>query len=95
MPPRQGLLVIINFHARLSRPDKDLLDASFGGSFTNKKAEDKWDLLERIQCNTEDLEMDKGNESGIIYDYECIESHGETPIFREFNAKYGHDSVTF
>ena len=69
-----------------------MLDASSAGSFTNKKIDYKWDLLERIQQNTEDWEMDKGNEPGIICDYECIKSFHETPDFHEFSAKYGLDS---
>ena len=47
-------IIITNFYARLSRQDKDMLDASSMGSFTNKKTEVKWDLIERIQRNTED-----------------------------------------
>ena len=58
-------IIITNFYARLSRQDKDMLDASSMGSFTNKKIEVKWDLIERIQRNTEYWEMDKGNEPGI------------------------------
>ena len=67
-------IIITNFYARLSRHDKDLLDASSAGSFTNKMIYYKWDLLERIQRNPEDWEIDKGNELGIICDYECIKS---------------------
>ena len=65
-------MIITYFYARLSRQDKDLLDASSMGSFTNKKIDAKWELLERIQHNTEDWEIDKGKESGIIYEYDCI-----------------------
>ena len=67
-------IIISNFYARLSGHYKDFLDASSGGSFTSKKDEAKWDLLERIQCNTEDWENDKGKESGINYEYDCIKS---------------------
>jgi hypothetical protein len=45
--------VINNFYARLTLHDKDLLDASCSGSFTHMKEEAKWDLLDRIQENTE------------------------------------------
>ena len=38
------------------------------------KEEAKWDLLDRIQDNTEAWENDKGRKSGINYDYECIKS---------------------
>jgi S-adenosylmethionine synthetase len=46
-------IVINNFYARLTLHDKDLLDASCSGSFTRMKEEAKWDLLDRIQENTE------------------------------------------
>ena len=46
-------IVINNFYARLSLHDKDLLDASCSGSFTRMKEEAKWDLLDRIQENTD------------------------------------------
>ncbi|KAK1697110.1 hypothetical protein QYE76_013807 [Lolium multiflorum] len=39
---------------------KDYLDACLEGSFTSKEVEARWDLLERIQSNTEDWENDKG-----------------------------------
>ncbi|KAK1694956.1 hypothetical protein QYE76_011653 [Lolium multiflorum] len=42
------------------RHHKDYLDACLEGSFTSKKVEARWDLLERIQSNTEDWENDKG-----------------------------------
>src|ERR1041384_7313162 len=93
--PHHGLpkdMIITNFYARLSRQDKDLLDASSMGSFTNKKIDAKWELLERIQRNTEDWEIDKGKESGIIYEYDCIKSFVETASFNKFSAKFGLDS---
>ena len=74
-------IIINNFYARLSRHDKDLLDASSNGSFTNKKIDNEWDLIERIQRNTEDWEMDKGKEPGINYEYDCIKSFAETNFF--------------
>src|SRR3954464_14681031 len=65
--PNHGLpkyMIITNFYERLSRQDKDLLDAYSIGSFTNEKIDAKWELLERIQHNTEDWEIDKVKESG-------------------------------
>ena len=93
--PNHGLpkdMIITNFYARLSRQDKDLLDASSMGSFTNENIDAKWELLERIQRNTEDWEIDKGKESGIIYEYDCIKSFVETTSFNKFSAKFGLDS---
>src|SRR5215216_1882541 len=78
--------IIINiFYARLPLYDKDLLDASCAGSFTRMKEEAKWDLLERIQENTEAWENDKGRKSGINYDYECIRSFMGTDDFRDIS----------
>ena len=38
-------IIVNNFYARLSRRDKDMLDASSLGSFTNKKVNVKWDII--------------------------------------------------
>ena len=70
-------MIIKNFYTRLSLHDKDLLDASCAGSFTRMKEETKWDLLDRIQDNTEAWENDKGRKLGINYDYEFIKSFRE------------------
>ncbi|KAK1698171.1 hypothetical protein QYE76_014868 [Lolium multiflorum] len=88
-----GNVIIDNFYARLSFQDKTLLDTSCSGSFTrNKKEEFKRDLLDRIQENTEGWENDKDRESGIIYDYKCIEAFMDTDKFRNMRATYGLDS---
>ena len=42
-----------------------MLDTSCTGSFMLKTIEFKWDLLERIKCNSEDWDLDEGKESGI------------------------------
>ena len=44
-------IIVNNFYVRLPRRDKDMLDASSLGSFTNKKVNAKWDLIERIYHN--------------------------------------------
>ncbi|KAK1646303.1 hypothetical protein QYE76_064108 [Lolium multiflorum] len=85
-----GNVIIDNFYARLSFQDKTLLDTS--GSFTRNKEEFKRDLLDRIQENTEGWENDKDRESGIIYDYKCIEAFMDTDKFRNMSATYGLDS---
>jgi hypothetical protein len=82
-------IVINNFYARLSLHDKDLLDASCSGSFTHIKEEAKWNLLDRIQKNTEGWENDKGRKSGINYDYECIKSFMGTDDFHNVSSVYG------
>ncbi|KAK1661875.1 hypothetical protein QYE76_050034 [Lolium multiflorum] len=73
-------------------PHKTLLDTSCSGSFTRKNEEFKRDLLDRIQENTEGWENDKDRESGITYDYKCIEAFMDTDKFRNMSATYGLDS---
>src|SRR3954452_21250057 len=85
-------IIINNFYARLSLYEKYLLDASCARSFTRMKEEAKWDLLDRIQENTEGWENDKGRKSGLNYDYECIEAFMKTDDFRNTNTIYGLDS---
>ncbi|KAK1604717.1 hypothetical protein QYE76_028390 [Lolium multiflorum] len=87
-----GNVIIDNFYARLSFQDKTLLDTSCSGSFTRNKEEFKRNLLDRIQENTEGWENDKDRESGIIYDYKCIEAFMDTDKFRNMSATYGLDS---
>ncbi|KAI4976583.1 hypothetical protein ZWY2020_050190 [Hordeum vulgare] len=43
-----------------------MLDASSSGAFSNKSTEAKWDIIERIQKNTEDWEIDKGELSANL-----------------------------
>jgi hypothetical protein len=85
-------IVINNLYARLSLHDKDLLDSSYSRSFKCMKEEAKWDLLDRIQENTEGWENDKGRKSGINYDYECIKSFMGTDDFHNISVVYGLDS---
>src|SRR5215218_6396226 len=87
-----GNIIIDNFYARLSFQDKTLLDTTCSGSFTSNKEEFKRDLLDRIKENAEDWENDKGKESGINYDYECIETFMDSGKFRNMSATYGLDS---
>src|SRR3954463_7154431 len=56
------------------------------------KEEDKWDLLDHIQENTEAWENDKGRKSGINYDYECIKSFMGTDDFRDISNEFGLNS---
>ena len=87
-----GNVIINNFYARLSFQDKTLLDTSCAGSFTRNKEEFKWDLLDRIQDNTEGWENDKGRKSGITYDFECIKTFMNSDEFRNVSTAYGLDS---
>ncbi|KAK1626343.1 hypothetical protein QYE76_000658, partial [Lolium multiflorum] len=83
---------ICNGRSLSNDDDKTLLDTSCSGSFTRKNEEFKRDLLDRIQENTEGWENDKDRESGIIYDYKCIETFMDTDKFRNMSATYGLDS---
>ena len=85
-------MIITNFYARLSPRYKEMLNDSSMSSFTNKKTGAKWDLVEKIQRNSEDWEIDKGKESGINYEYDCIKSFLETESFNKLIVQYGFDS---
>ena len=50
------------------------------------------DLLERIKCNSEDWELDKGNELGIKLKFDRVKSFMNTDAFHKFSTKYGLDS---
>ncbi|KAK1682301.1 hypothetical protein QYE76_043149 [Lolium multiflorum] len=63
-----------------------------GKEVDQKNEEFKRDLLDRIQENTEGWENDKDRESGITYDYKCIEAFMDTDKFRNMSATYGLDS---
>ena len=52
-------ITIQNFYARLSLDNRSMLDTSCNGSFMMKTIEFRWDLLERIKCNSEDWEIEK------------------------------------
>ena len=85
-------IIIQNFYARLSHDDQTMLDSSSTGSFMKRTIEFRWDLLERIKRNSEDWELDKGNESGIKLEFDCVKSFMETDAFHKFSTKYGLDS---
>ena len=69
-----------------------MLDTSCTGSFMMKTIEIRWDLLERIKCNSKDWDLDKGKEPGITPKFDCVKSFMDTDAFREFSTKYGLDS---
>src|SRR3954469_11655866 len=69
-----------------------MLDASSSRVFQTRRIEEKWDLIERIQKNTEDWEIDKGIEPAINYEHDYIESYVKTDYFNTFCSKIGFDS---
>src|SRR3954469_21492039 len=84
-------IILTKFYARLSRQDKEMLDASSSGVFQTKSMEERWDLIERIQKNTEDWEIDKVIEPVINYEHDYIESYVKTDYFNTFCSKIGLD----
>src|SRR3954469_5689646 len=69
-----------------------MLDASSSRVFQTRSVEEKWDLIERIQKNTEDWEIDKGIEPAINYEHDYIESYVKTDYLNTFCSKIGLDS---
>src|SRR3954467_4876223 len=69
-----------------------MLDASSSGVVQTRSIEEKWDLIERIQKDTEDWEIDKGIEPAINYERDYIESYVKTNYFNTFCSKIGLDS---
>ena len=69
-----------------------MLDTSCTGSFMMKNIEFKWNLLERIKCNSEDWDLEKGKKSGIAPKYDCVKYFMDIDAFRGFSAKYRLDS---
>src|SRR3954462_7186676 len=87
-------IIITNFYDRLSRQDKEMLDASSSGVFQTRSVEEKWDLIGRIQKNTKDWEIDKGIEPPINYEHDYIESYVKTDYFNTFCSKIGLELIT-
>jgi hypothetical protein len=85
-------IILQNFYARLSHDDRTMTDSSSTSSFMKKTIEFKWDLLERIKHNSEDWELNKGEELGIILKFDCVKSFMDTDAFPKFSTKYGLDS---
>src|SRR3954466_9400890 len=69
-----------------------MLYASSSGVFQTRSIEEKWDLIERIQKNTEDREIDKGIEPAINYEHDYIESYAKTDYVNTSCSKIGLDS---
>ena len=85
-------IILKFFYARLSRQDREMLDASSSGVFQTRSIEEIWDLVGRIQKNIEYWEIDKGIEPSINYEYDYIESYVKSDYFNTFFSKIGLDS---
>ena len=84
-------MIIQKNYAWLSLNDRTMLDTSYAGSYMLKTTEFKWDLLERINCNSKDWGSDDGKESGMTPKFDCVKSFMDTDVFRKFSTKYGLD----
>jgi hypothetical protein len=60
-------IILINFYVRLLSFHKDFLDNSSGGSFTSRRADDAWGLLDLVSENTDNWDLDKGKFITIDY----------------------------
>ena len=85
-------VIMQKIYARLSDNNRTMLDTSCAGSSMMRAIEFKWDLLERIKCNSEDWDLDEVKESGMTPKFDCVKSFMDTDIFRKFSTKYGLDS---
>src|SRR3954462_12510227 len=85
-------IILTNFYARLSCQDREMLDASSSGVFQTRSIEERWDLIERIEKNTEDWEIEKGIEPSINYEHDYIESYVKIDYFNTFFSKIALDS---
>ena len=85
-------IIIQKIYARLSLDNRNLLDTSCAGSYMLKTIDFKWELLERIKCNSKDWGSDDSKESGMTPKFDCVKSFMDTDIFRKFSTKYGLDS---
>ena len=85
-------IIIQKIYAQLSHNDRFMLDTSCIGSFMKKTIEFRWDLLERIICNSEDQELEEGKESGIQPKFDYFKSFTNTDAFQKFSTKYRLDS---
>ena len=55
-------IIIQKMYARISHNDRSMLDTSCTDSYMKKDIEFKWNLLERIEFNSEDWELGEGKE---------------------------------
>jgi hypothetical protein len=76
---------------RLSKQQKEFLDNSFGGSFTNNYEEEAFNLLETIYENTGNWDLDKGNEPHLEYEYSHAENFYTSTVFEHLSDKFGLD----
>ena len=79
-------IIMQSFYARLSGNNRTMLDNCYAGCFMMKPIEFRWNLLDRIKCNSEDWDLDEGKESGMTPKFDCVKSFMDTDIFRKFST---------
>ena len=70
---------------------KESLDNSSGGCFTNNTEEEARNLLETIAENTCHWDLDKGNEPYLDYGYSCVENFSPSILFKNLSDNFGID----
>jgi hypothetical protein len=93
--PCHGLsksIILINFYVRIPSFQKDFLDNSSAGSFTNRRTEDAWGLLDLISENISNWDLDKGNIITIDYGYDCVRNFYASNVFEQLSNLYSIDS---
>jgi hypothetical protein len=77
---------------RLPSFQKDFLDNSSGGSFTNRITEDAWGLLNLVSENRSNWDLDKGIIITIDYGYDCVKNFYASDVFEKLSNLYSIDS---
>jgi hypothetical protein len=68
------------------------LDNSSGASFTSRRANDAWGLLDLVSENTDNWDLDKGKIITIHYGYDCVKNFYTSNVFGELSSLYSIDS---
>jgi hypothetical protein len=84
-------IILINFYVRLPKQQKQFLDNSSRGSFTNNYEEEAWNLLETISENIGNWDLDKGNKPRLEYEYFSVENFSTSTLFEHLSDKFGLD----
>jgi hypothetical protein len=80
---------------RLPKQQKEFLDNSSRGSFTNNYEEEAWNILETISENTGNWDLDKGNKLRLKYEYLCVENFSTSIVFEHLTDKFGLNPYVF
>jgi hypothetical protein len=68
------------------------LDNSSGGSFTGRRADDAWELMDLTSENTDYWDLDKCKVITIDYGYDCVKNFYASNIFGELSKSYSINS---